>query len=84
MQAPSQPVRKDGLIIYYGVLPAALLAEQEPASAKHMQPGKAAGGDSHHLVVALFEEATGKRLSDVSVQARGGDAADFDRKRSVR
>lgn len=69
-EVPGQPVRKDGLTIYYGVLPAELIAQQEHESGKHMQPTNEAGADTHHLVVAIFEEQTGKRLSEASVRAR--------------
>lgn len=69
-EVPGQPVRKDGLTIYYGVLPAAMVAQQEQAAGKHMQPTNAAGADTHHLVVAIFDEQTGNRLSEASVQAR--------------
>ncbi len=69
-EVPGQPIRKDGLTIYYGVLPAEMVAQQEHGAGKHMQSTYAAGGDTHHLVVAIFEEQTGKRLSDASVRAR--------------
>jgi len=66
-----QPLRKDGLVIYYGVLPAELVAPQDlDVPGTHMTPSRARGAGAHHLVIALFEEATGKRLSQASVQAR--------------
>ncbi|WKN23604.1 hypothetical protein [Azotobacter vinelandii] len=65
-----QPVRKDGLSIYYGVLPAELVKPQELELGTHMEPSRARDADTHHLVVALFDHATGKRLTNATVQAR--------------
>ncbi|GAB3380021.1 hypothetical protein [Azotobacter armeniacus] len=66
-----QPVRKEGLVIYYGVLPAELIVLQElDVPGTHMKPSSARGAGTHHVVIALFDEATGKRLSNASVQAR--------------
>lgn len=66
-----QPLRKDGLVIYYGVLPAELVAPRDlDVPGTHMTPSRARGAGAHHLVIALFEEATGKRLSQATVRAR--------------
>lgn len=65
-----QPVRKEGLSIYYGVLPAELVKPQELEPGTHMEPSRARDADTHHLVVALFDHATGKRLTNATVQAR--------------
>ena len=65
-----QPLRKDGLMIYYGVLPAKLVAPGDLSVADtHMTPGGARGAGSHHVVIALFDEATGKRLPNATVRA---------------
>lgn len=70
-EVPMQPLRKDGLLIYYGVLPAELVAPRDlDVPGTHMKPSSARGAGAHHLVIALFEEATGKRLSQANVQAR--------------
>lgn len=65
-----QPVRKDGLVIYYGILPAEMVELKELEPGTHMKPSSARGAGTHHVVIALFDEATGKRLSNASVQAR--------------
>ncbi len=66
-----QPLRKDGLMIYYGVLPANLVAPGDLTVADtHMTPGGARGAGTHHLVIAVFDEATGKRLANATVRAR--------------
>lgn len=66
-----QPLRKDGLMIYYGVLPANLVAPGDLTVADtHMTPGGARDAGTHHLVIAVFDEATGKRLANATVRAR--------------
>ena len=54
-----------GLDIYWGVLPAAMVLghEQEHGGAKSAR-------GAHHLVVAVFSAATGKRVADAEVEAR--------------
>ncbi|MBT8764809.1 hypothetical protein [Metapseudomonas boanensis] len=67
---PEQPLRKDGLVIYYGVLPAKLMAPGDLAVGDtHMSPSGTRGVATHHVVIALFDEATGKRLPDATVRA---------------
>lgn len=53
-----------GIEIYYGILPAELVLGHE------MEHGgsKAARG-AHHLIVAVFNSATGKRVTDAEVEA---------------
>jgi hypothetical protein len=66
-----QPLRKGGLMIYYGVLPAKLVASGDLTVAEtHMTPSGARGAGSHHVVIALFDETTGKRLPNATVRAR--------------
>lgn len=68
----------DGMAIYFGVLPAELVRghpREHPESEMH---GGVAVGDSH-IIVALFDSATGQRISGAQIAARvtseaGGDA----------
>jgi len=61
----------DGLTVYLGVLPAAMIqghAPDHPEIAMH--GGRPAGQHVYHIVVAVFEAKTGKRLADIGVSAR--------------
>lgn len=70
-EVPIQPLRKDGLLIYYGVLPAELVAPRDlDVPGTHMKPSSARGAGAHHIVIALFDAATGKRLPHATVLAR--------------
>ena len=67
-----QRQRNERITLYYGVVPAALaqpaLAPHAPAPDPHGSPRPAA--DTHHLVVALFDNATGKRITQANVSVR--------------
>lgn len=66
-----EPIRKDGLLIYYGVLPGALVAKAAlDSSGPHMSEARARAPGGHHLIVALFEEKTNQRIVDATVTAR--------------
>ncbi|MBI2379518.1 MAG: hypothetical protein HYV16_02010 [Gammaproteobacteria bacterium] len=70
-EVPSQSVRQDGLVIYYGVLPAELLSRHElNAQGTHMSSRNALRSDAHHVVIALFDAKTGQRIHDAIVTAR--------------
>lgn len=60
----------DGVEIYFGVLPAEVIGEY---SADHiereMHGGVPSGAHRDHLVVALFDAATGERIGDARVEA---------------
>lgn len=61
----------DGMAIYLGVMPAALI--QGHATTKGdstaLHGGTAESGGAHHLVVALFDAKTGARITDARVRA---------------
>lgn len=54
----------DGLTIYLGVVPAALMQVEIPAHGGAPPPR-----ESHHVVVALFDAATRARVSDARITA---------------
>ena len=56
--------RVDGLSVYLGVIPSQLIKGHE----KNMHGG-AKGDDSYHILVALFDAKSGKRISDATVNA---------------
>jgi len=58
----------DGVTIYFGVLPAELVRghpREHPESGMH---GGVPAGENH-LVIALFEDKTGKRITDAEITA---------------
>lgn len=60
---------RDGVVLYWGVVPAAIVAERHDVAQMHGGV-PADGGQMHHLVVALFDKATGKRIEDAVVRAQ--------------
>lgn len=64
----------DGYAVYLGVVPAAIVLGHAPAHAeRQMHGGVPAGHHQHHLVVAVFDAATGVRVDDAVVSARVGE-----------
>lgn len=61
----------DGVAIQYGILSAAAVARAHPPNHAEgrMHGGPPSGRDDYHLDIALFEVATGKRISDAQVSA---------------
>lgn len=74
--APESEVgfRKDvaGVAVYLSVMPSAVLggpaAEEEPGASPFRRAP--APGDTHHVMVSLFDSDTGARLSGARVEAR--------------
>ncbi len=62
----------DGVSIYVGVLPAEmLLGHPKEHHEREMHGGVPAGTNRYHIVVALFDAASGKRMTDVQVKIGG-------------
>lgn len=60
-----------GVAIYLGVLPAEMiLGHPKSHSEAEMHGGVPAGQHQQHVVVALFDQASGKRISGAKVSAR--------------
>lgn len=59
-----------GLAVYLGVVPAAVVRGHPPEHAgRGMHGGPPEGRYAHHLLVAVFDAATGARVSDAAVAA---------------
>lgn len=68
----SQHKIADGLSVYIGVLPAEiLLGHPKGHIEREMHGGAPAGTNRYHVVVALFDVANGKRVSDAQVKIGG-------------
>ena len=66
-------LRSTRFVVYVGVLPAALAREsltahREPPDSHRIRP--APPPDTHHVVVAVFDAASGQRVTDAQVEAR--------------
>lgn len=85
-EAPSNSQIVDGVAIYIGVVPSRVVrghhGDREKAP---MHAGVPATGRSDHVVVALFEDTTGKRIEDAQVTGSiteigmGSDRTKFER-----
>jgi len=67
----AQSKTADGLTVYFGVMPAAII-KGLPAHASEppMHGGAASGAHDYHMVVAVFDAATHARISDATVTAK--------------
>ena len=68
---PSQVQTAEGLTVYIVLLPAAII-KGYPETIMH--GGKPSGRDEFHLVVAVFDATSGRRVSDATVSARVAEA----------
>lgn len=62
-------LEKAGVVLYWGLVPSAVVSRQHPPEELHggRPPG---GGKVNHLVVALFDAKSGKRIADAVVRAQ--------------
>jgi hypothetical protein len=62
----------DGLSVYLGVLPAALVERRHPAAHPEgaMHGGPPRGQHAYHVMVSVFDDETGERVEDLEVEAR--------------
>jgi len=60
----------DGLAVYLGVLPAAMLQGHETHPEERMHGGVPRGPHAYHVVAAVFDAPTGERIADARVAAR--------------
>lgn len=62
----------DGVSVYVGVLPAEmLLGHPKGHHEREMHGGVPTGGNRYHVVVALFDAASGRRITDARVKIGG-------------
>jgi hypothetical protein len=72
IQAPvaagAQPVKANGLEIFYGVIPAeVILGHPADHEERKMHGGPPTGPGQHHLIVSLFDARTGQRVTDAKI-----------------
>ncbi|MDG0833169.1 hypothetical protein EXH51_10475 [Pelomonas saccharophila] len=62
-------VERDGVVLYWGLVPAAIVAEKHPLEEMHGVVPKD-GGQVHHLVAALVDAKDGRRIGDAVLRAQ--------------
>ncbi|MGV8822795.1 hypothetical protein [Methylibium petroleiphilum] len=70
-------LERSGVTLYWGLVPAAVVAEKHALAELHGGPPKG-GGQVHHLVVALYDSASGRRIEDAVVRAQLSEAGIVD------
>lgn len=60
---------REGLTLYWGLVPEAILAERHDIDQLHGGRPKG-GGQVHHLMVALFDSTNGRRIENALVRAQ--------------
>lgn len=67
--AGEERIEKDGVVLYWGLVPEAIVSQQHAIDDLHggRPPG---GGKINHLVLALFDARTGARIDDAIVRAQ--------------
>jgi hypothetical protein len=62
-------LERSRVTLYWGLVPAAVVADKHAPAELHGGPPKG-GGQVHHLVVALYDSATGRRIEDAVMRAQ--------------
>ena len=62
-------LERSGITLYWGLVPAAVVADKHALAELHGGPPKE-GGQVHHLVVALYDSASGRRIEGAVVRAQ--------------
>jgi hypothetical protein len=62
-------LERSGVALYWGLVPAAVVTDKHALAELHGGPPKG-GGQVHHLVVALYDSASGRRIEDAVVRAQ--------------
>ena len=60
---------RQGIALYWGLVPEAVVSQQHALADLHGGRPRG-GGQVHHLVVALFDAASGRRIEDAAVRAQ--------------
>ena len=60
---------REGVTLYWGLVPEGILAERHDVEQLHGGRPRG-GGQVHHLVVALFESTSGRRIENAVVRAQ--------------
>ncbi|SCK20689.1 hypothetical protein VAR608DRAFT_1539 [Variovorax sp. HW608] len=64
-----QRVERDGVAVYWGLVPEAIVSQQHAIEELHGGPPPG-GGKINHLVLAVFDAKTGRRIDDAIIRAQ--------------
>jgi hypothetical protein len=68
---PDQPIRLDGMELFFGVVPAEILRGHPREHAEQTMHGGVPRGEGvRHLVISLFDTKTRRRITDATVAGR--------------
>lgn len=75
-QAQSR-LERSGVTLYWGFVPPAVVADKHALAELHGGPPRG-GGQVHHLVVALYDSASGRRIEDAVVRPQLSETGTVD------
>ena len=65
---PDQPIRLDGMELFFGIIPAEILRGHPPEHEEQtMHGGVPRGKGVHHLIITVFDARTRARITDATV-----------------
>jgi hypothetical protein len=70
-------LERSGVTLYWGLVPAAVVADKHALAELHGGSPKG-GGQVHHLVVVLYDSTSGRRIEDAVVRAQLSEAGIVD------
>jgi hypothetical protein len=62
-------MEREGVVLYWGLVPAAIASQQHAREELHGGPPPG-GGKLNHLVLALFDAKSGRRIDDAVIRAQ--------------
>lgn len=66
---PAQPIRLDGMELYFGIIPAEIVRGHASEHEERRMHGGVPRGKMHHLVISVFDSKTRARMTDVTLTA---------------
>lgn len=61
---------RDGVAIYFGIVAAEMIRGHPPGDPQSEMHGGIPTDGSHHVMIALFDDATGRRITNAHARAR--------------
>ena len=60
----------DGMVVYLGIMPAEVMRQHPDRYSEHARGKIPPGRNMYHVLVTLFDSASGERITDADVKAR--------------
>ena len=64
---PDQPIRLDGMELFFGIIPAEILRGHPSDHEERSMHGGVPRGKVHHLVISVFDTKTRARITDATI-----------------